>query len=58
MKEELKSIMIKAANYCCVIETQTWEPAGLASAFPTIDRIGYNVRQLAKTIRLGDYAEK
>ena len=58
MKEELKSIMIKAANYCCVIETQAWDPAGLASAFPAIDRIGYNVRQLVKTIRLGDYAEK
>ena len=58
MKDELKSIMIKAANYCCVIETQAWDPAGLASAFPAIDRIGYNVRQLIKTIRLGDYAEK
>jgi hypothetical protein len=58
MKEELKRIIIKAANYCCVIETQAWEPAGLMSAFPTIDRIGYNVRQLVKTIHLGDYAEK
>ena len=58
MKEELKRIIIKATNYCCVIETQTWEPAGLASAFPTIDLIGYNVKQLVKTIHLGDYAEK
>ena len=58
MKEELKRIIIKAANYCCVIETQAWEPAGLASAFPTIDLIGHNVKQLVKTIHLGDYAEK
>ena len=58
MKEELKSIMIKAANYCCVIETRAWDPAGFASAFPVIDRIGYNVKQLVKTIHLGDYAEK
>lgn len=58
MKEELKSITIKAANYCCIIETQTWEPAGLASAFSAIDLIGYNVRQLVKRIHLGDYAEK
>jgi hypothetical protein len=58
MKEELKRIMIKAANYCCVIETQAWEPTGLASAFPAIDLIGYNVRQLVKRIHLGDYAEK
>jgi hypothetical protein len=58
MKEELKSITIKAANYCCIIETQTWEPAGLASAFSAIDLIGYNVRQLVKRIHLGDYVEK
>jgi hypothetical protein len=58
MTEELKRIMIKVANYCCVIQTETWEPAGLVSAFPAIDRIGYNVRQLVKTIHLGDYAEK
>ena len=58
MKEELKSITIKAANYCCVIETQAWDQAGLASAFTAINRIGYNVRQLVKTIHLGDYAEK
>jgi hypothetical protein len=58
MEEELKMIMLKAANYCCVIETQAWEPAGLASAFKAIDRIAYHVRQLVKTIHLGEYAEK
>ena len=58
MKEELKRITIGAANYCCVIETQTWEPAGLAEVFSAIDRIGYNVRQLLKRIHLGDYAQK
>jgi hypothetical protein len=58
MKEQLKMIMLKAANYCCVIETQAWEPAGLALAFKAIDRIAYNVRQLVKTIHLGEYAEK
>jgi hypothetical protein len=58
MKEELKRITIEAANYCCVIETQTWEPAGLAEVFSAIDRIGYNVRQLLKRIHLGDYAQK
>ena len=58
MKEELKRITIEAANYCCVIETQTWEPAGLAEVFSAIDRVGYNVRQLLKRIHLGDYAQK
>jgi hypothetical protein len=56
--EELKRIRIKAADYCCIIETRTWEPAGLLSAFLAIDRIGYNVRQLVKTIHLGDCIEK
>ncbi|HEX7032175.1 MAG TPA: hypothetical protein VF172_04170 [Nitrososphaera sp.] len=58
MKEEVKKITVKAANYCCVIETRAWEPAGLASAFKTIDRIAYNVRRLVKTIHLGEYIEK
>ena len=58
MKEELRMIMLKAANYCCVIETQAWEPAGLASAFKAIDRIAYNVRQLIQMIHLGEYAER
>ena len=58
MKEELKMIMLKAANYCCIIETQAWEPVGLASAFKVIDRIAYNARQLLKTIHLGEYVEK
>ena len=58
MKEELKRISIEAANYCCVIKTQAWEPAGLAEAFSAIDRIGYDVRQLLKRIHLGDYGQK
>ncbi|MDQ4050580.1 MAG: hypothetical protein M3093_03105 [Thermoproteota archaeon] len=58
MKEELRRITIEAANYCCVIKTQAWEPVGLVEAFSAIDRIGYDVRQLLKRIHLGDYAQK
>ena len=58
MKEEVKAITVKAANYCCIIETRAWEPAGLASAFKTIDRIAHNVRKLVKTIHLGEHVEK
>ena len=58
MKEEVKGITVKAANYCCVIETRAWEPAGLASAFKTIDRIAHKVRRLVKTIHLGEHVEK
>jgi hypothetical protein len=58
MKEEVKKITVKAANYCCIIETRAWEPAGLASAFATIDRIAHNIRRLVKTIHLGEYVDK
>lgn len=56
MKEEVKRIVLKASNYCCVIETRAWEPAGLASAFKVIDRIAFNVRRLIKAIHLGEDA--
>ncbi|HJS68364.1 MAG TPA: hypothetical protein VJ730_02995 [Nitrososphaera sp.] len=58
MKEEVKGITVKAANYCCIIETRAWEPAGLASAFATIDRIAHNIRRLVKTIHLGEFVDK
>jgi hypothetical protein len=54
MKEEEKKITLKAANYCCIIETRAWEPAGVASAFRIIDRIALDVRKLVKTIHLGE----
>jgi hypothetical protein len=54
MEEEVKKITLKAANYCCIIETRAWEPAGLASAFRIIDRIALDVRKLVKTIHLGE----
>ncbi len=54
MKEEVKNITLRAANYACIIETRAWEPIGLASSFPIIDRIAYNVRQLIKAIHLGE----
>ncbi len=54
MKEEVKKIILKAANYCCIIETRAWEPAGLASAFQIINRIALDVRKLVKTIHLGE----
>ncbi len=56
MKEEVKRIVLKASNYCCVIETRAWEPAGLASAFNVIDRIAFNVRRLIKSVHLGENA--
>ena len=54
MKEEVKRITLKASNYCCVIETRAWDPAGLASSFDVIDRIALDVRKLIKAIHLGE----
>jgi hypothetical protein len=58
MKEEVKRITVRPANYCCIIETRAWEPVGLASAFATIDRIAHDIRRLVKTIHLGEYVAK
>lgn len=58
MKEEVRRITVKVANYCCIIETRAWEPGGLSSAFTTIDRIAYNIRRLVKSIHLGEYVDK
>ena len=56
MKEEVKKVTLKASNYCCVIETRTWDAAGLAPAFKVLDRIALDVRRLIKSIHLGENA--
>lgn len=54
MKEEVRKISVRVTNYACIVETQVWEPSGLASIYDVIDRIGLNVRELLKRIHLGD----
>lgn len=54
MKEEVRKISVKVANYACIIETRIWEPSGLASIYEVIDRIGFNVKELLKQIHLGE----
>ena len=54
MKEEVRKISVRVANYACIVETRVWEPSGLASIYDVIDRIGLNVRELLKRIHLGD----
>lgn len=54
MREEVKKITLHAADYCCIVETRTWDPAGLASVFGILDRIAYNVRKLIKAVHLGE----
>jgi hypothetical protein len=54
MNEEVKRISIKARDYCCVIETGVWDPAGLASVFGMVDRIGLHARKLLKQVHFGE----
>ena len=54
MKEEVRKISVKVANYACIVETQVWEASGLASIYNVIDRIGMNVKELLKRVHLGD----
>ena len=54
MKEEVRKISVRVANYACIVETQVWEPSGLASVYDVIDRIGLNIRELLKRIHLGE----
>ena len=54
MNEEVKKVTLTASNYCCVIESRAWDPAGLASCFGVIDRIALNVRKLIKSVHLGE----
>ena len=54
MKEEIRKLSVKVANFACIIETHTWEPNGLVSIYPVIDRIGLNIKRLLKQIHLGE----
>jgi hypothetical protein len=53
-KEEARKISVRITNYACIVETQVWEPSGLASIYDLIDRIGLNIRELLRCIHLGD----
>jgi hypothetical protein len=54
MKEEIRKISVKVANFACIIETRTWEVNGLASIYKVIDRIGFKVKELLKQVHLGN----
>ena len=54
MKEEIRKITVNVTNFACIIETHVWEPIGLASIYPVLDRIGLNIKKLLKQIHLGE----
>ncbi len=54
VKEEFKRINVRARNYCCVIETGTWDPAGLAAVFAVADRVAMHAKKLVKQVHFGE----
>ena len=54
MNEEVRRVSVQVSDYCGVIETRCWEPAGIASVFGIVDRIAMSMRRLIKQIHLGE----
>ncbi|MEM2139895.1 MAG: hypothetical protein QXJ74_00360 [Nitrososphaera sp.] len=57
-REEVKRLKVKAHDYCCIIETGVWDPAGLAAVFPIIDMMATHTRQLLKQVHFGEYVDR
>jgi hypothetical protein len=55
--EEFAKLFVKAADFCCIIQTQVWDPLGLVLVYPLISRIGNNIRDLLKLVHLGEKTE-
>lgn len=55
--EEFAKLFVRAADYCCIIQTQVWEPLGLVSVYPLINQIGRNIKNLLKLVHLGETTE-
>jgi hypothetical protein len=55
--EEFAKLFVRAADFCCIIQTQVWEPLGLVSIYPLISQIGNNIKNLLKLIHLGETTE-
>jgi len=57
-REEVKRLKVKAHDYCCMIETGVWDPAGLASVFGIIDMMAMHTRELLKQVHFGEYVDR
>jgi hypothetical protein len=55
--EEFAKLFVRAADFCCIIQTQVWEPIGLVSIYPLIAQIGCNIENLLKLVHLGERTE-
>lgn len=57
-REEVKRLKVKAHDYCCIIETGVWDPAGLVSVFSIIDMMAMHTRKLLKQVHFGEYVDR
>jgi hypothetical protein len=55
--EEFAKLYVRPADFCCIVQTQVWEPLGLVSVYPLIAQIGKNIKNLLKLVHLGETAE-
>ena len=55
--EVCAKLLIRAADFCCIIQTQVWEPSGLVTVYPLINQIGSNIKNLLKLVHLGEATE-
>jgi hypothetical protein len=57
MKEEIRKMSVKVANYACIIETRVWDALDIASIYQVIDIIGFKIKQLLEQVHLGEESE-
>ncbi|MGA7367709.1 MAG: hypothetical protein WBX01_01150 [Nitrososphaeraceae archaeon] len=55
--EEFAKLFVRPADFCCIIQTQVWEPLGIVSIYPLINQIGMNIKNLLKLVHLGETTE-
>lgn len=57
-REEVKRLRVKAHDYCCIIETGVWDPAGLAEIFWIMDMMAKHTRMLLKEVHFGENLDR
>jgi hypothetical protein len=57
MKEEIRKMSVKVANYACIIETRVWDTLDIASIYQVIDIIGFKIKELLEQVHLGEESE-
>ena len=54
MKEEIRKMSVKVANYACIIETRVWDALDIVSIYQVIDTIGFKIKELLEQVHIGE----